>query len=192
MKRMAWAAVLTLALTLPARADLESGMASFERGDFAGAVQQLRPLAEQGNANAQYLVGLMYLNGYVDPPSADAAATFIERAAEQNHLEAQTELARMYRTGDGVAQDAEKMAKWYRRAAEQGDVGAQLLLADTYAYGYGIPRDYVQAYMWYEIAIQYWGPLAVRARDVIGEQMPAEDVAKAVKLAGEWLKARPK
>lgn len=169
-----------------ASADLRSGLENFERGNFEVAETQLRPLADEGDPNAQYALGIMLLNGYIEGPE-DGAVNWLTRAAEQGYLQAQTELARMYRLGDGVEQNFDAMAKWYRRAAEQGDVGAQLLLADSYAYGYGVEKDVVEAYMWYEIAIKYWGPLAVRARDVLGETMSAEDIALAVTRAGNWL-----
>jgi TPR repeat protein len=182
------AAIVAVSPLAPARADLRSGLENFERGNFEVAETQLRPLAEEGDPNAQYALGIMLLNGYIEDPDETAALTWLTRAAEQGYLQAQTELARMYRIGDGVEQDFDAMARWYRRAAEQGDVGAQLLLADSYAYGYGVPKDPVEAYMWYEIAIQYWGPLAVRARDVLGETMSAEEIALAVTRASAWLK----
>ena len=82
------------------------------------------------------------------------------------------------------------MMEWYRRAAEQGDVGAQLFVADGYAYGYGVEPDVVEAYKWYEIAIQYWGALAVRARDVVAERMSDEQIAEGVRRASDWIAAR--
>ena len=169
-------------------ADLGTGLAFFEAGEFEKAHDELKPLGQQGDPRAQYVLGIIYLNEYVTPPSAAAAAEWIGKAAEQGYPAAQTELGRMYRTGDGVPQDYAEMARWYARAAEQGDVGAQLFLADAYAYGFGVEADLVQAYMWYEIAIQYWGSLAVRARDVIAERMSADQKAEAVQLAGKWIK----
>ncbi len=184
--------VLVLSLVLfsgpTVAADLAAGLALFEAGEFERAHDELTPLARQGDPRAQYILGIMYLNEYAASPSATAAADWIGKAAEQDYPAAQTELGRMYRTGDGVAQDYAKMAQWYARAAERGDVGAQLFLADAYAYGYGVEADLVQAYMWYEIAIQYWGSLAVRARDVVAEGMSADQVAEAVQLAGKWIK----
>jgi len=188
MRRCLVLLAFAFGLVRPAVADLATGFDSFQRGDYAAAERELQPLAEQGDPRAQYALGIMYLNGYLDPPSDGAAVEWLRRSAEQGYLEAQTELARMYRTGDGVPQDFAEMAVWYEKAAQQGDVGAQLFLADSYAYGYGVGPDYVRAYMWYEIAIQYWGPLAVRARDVIAEKMSPEQVAEAVRLAGTWLK----
>jgi len=63
-----------------------------------------------------------------------------------------------------------------------------LFVADTYAYGYGIEPDLVEAYMWYEIAIQYWGSLAVPAREAIAEKMSSEEIATAVQRAQAWIK----
>jgi len=77
------------------------------------------------------------------------------------------------------------MVRWYRRAAEQGHVGAQLFVADAYAYGQGVDADLVQAYMWYEVAIRYWGDLAVHARDVIADRMTPEQIRDAQRRAEE-------
>lgn len=180
--------VLVCGLAQPVAATIEDGMSAFERGQYDLAAKEFEAPARSGDRRAQYLLGVMYLNEYVPAPGPDTAVTLIKSAAEQGYREAQTELARMYRDGDGVVADAAEMTRWYERAAEQGDVGAQLLLADTYAYGQGVDRDLVRAYMWYEIAIQYWGPLAVRARDAIGSQMTAEQIAEAVKSAADWLR----
>ncbi len=64
MKRIALAAVLLVMLVGPARAGFDEGMAAYERRDYATALKEFRPLAEQGNVNAQTSLGIMYLNGY--------------------------------------------------------------------------------------------------------------------------------
>lgn len=175
------------ALMADAKADaLSDGMTRFERRDYAGAVELLQPVADQGEASAQYVMAVMFLHGLAKAPDAATAAGYMHRAADQGYAPAQTELARMYRDGDGVPQDPLASLKWYQRAAEGGDVGAQLTLADAYAYG--SPPDFVQAYKWYEIAIRYWGPLAVRAREVLAERMTPEQISQATRLAGDWLK----
>lgn len=194
MQRLAFLLVMAMLLWPAggARADIGRGVDLFERGRYDEAAAVLAPLAEGGDAAAQYLLGVMYLNLMVEPPREHAALRLIEGAAEAGHLTAQTELARMYRAGDGVEQDFANMMAWYERAAEQGDVGAQLFVADGYGYGYGVEPDLVEAYKWYEIAIQYWGSLAVRARDVLAEQMTDEQIAEAVRRAGDWLASRPR
>ena len=49
--------------TAPARAGLDEGVAAYDRGDYATALREWRPLAEQGNAKAQYNLGAMYYSG---------------------------------------------------------------------------------------------------------------------------------
>ncbi|MFQ5565478.1 MAG: tetratricopeptide repeat protein [Paracoccaceae bacterium] len=194
MKRLAFLPVMATLLgpVGDARADIRHGIDLFERGHYDEAAVELKAMAEVGVPEAQYLLGVMYLNLMVEPPAPDSALALIEAAAQSGHLPAQTELARMYRAGEGVEQDFTKMMAWYERAAEQGDVGAQLFVADGYGYGYGVEPDLVEAYKWYEIAIQYWGSLAVRARDVLAEKMTDEEIAEAVRRAGAWLASHPR
>jgi hypothetical protein len=96
----------------------------------------------------------------------------------------------MYREGHGVEQDFAKSFFWSMKAAEGGDVGAQLQVADSFAFGHGVNRDPVEAYKWYEIALLYWGPLAVNARDILAESMSPDQIAKAKQQAESWIKAR--
>ena len=190
MIRMLHRLVLALAIALPGQAaaeDAAKALELFERGEFEESATMLEPLSDAGDPAASYILGIMHLNLVLENADQLTGAQLIESAAENNHLPAQTELARMYRMGDGVEQDFAKMMVWYQRAAEQGDVGSQLFVADGYAYGYGVPTDLVEAYKWYEIAIQYWGALAVRAREIVAERMTDEQIAEAVQQAGEWL-----
>ncbi len=51
---------VTLGLTAPAWAGWNEGVAAYNRGDYATALREWRPLAEQGNADAQFFLGVMY------------------------------------------------------------------------------------------------------------------------------------
>jgi TPR repeat protein len=67
MRALRGAIVIVLALALPARvlaADYQAGLEAFQRDDYATALKELRPLAEQGNAEAQDLLGRMYSAGF--------------------------------------------------------------------------------------------------------------------------------
>jgi len=183
MRVLLLSTVVLLALTAGARADFDTGLVKFEQGDFYGAQEELRPLADAGDPRAQYVMGVMALNGLAGEAQPNEGAAWLKLAAEQNYVEAQVELARLYKIGEGVEQDFSKMVHWYRRAAEQGHVGAQLFVADAYAYGQGVETDFVEAYMWYDVAIRYWGDLAVHARDVISDQMTAEQIGEAKRRA---------
>ncbi len=70
----------TLGLTAPAGAGFDEGMAAHERGDYATALREWRPLAKQGNAKAQYNLGIMYNNGLAVPQDY---ATWVEESMEQ-------------------------------------------------------------------------------------------------------------
>jgi len=63
--------------------DLQKGFAAFERGQFDVALQELRPLAEQGDAFAQYFLGVMYLTGDGVPQDEAEASRWLHLAALQ-------------------------------------------------------------------------------------------------------------
>ena len=174
----------------PASADTARGIELFERGEYDAAAAELLPQVATDPA-AQYVLGVIYHLQVLAPPEGLDGIGLITKAAEKGYLPAQNELGRIYRTGEGVEQDLGRMMHWYEQAASQGDVGAQLVVADGYAYGYGVKQDLVEAYKWYEIAIRYWGTLAVRAREVVAEDMTEADIAEAVRRAGEWFAAHP-
>ncbi len=63
MKRIALAAVLLVAFVELARAGFDEGMAAYNRGDYATALMEWRPVAEQGDATAQFNLADMYKYG---------------------------------------------------------------------------------------------------------------------------------
>lgn len=173
-----------------ATAQLATGVELFERAEFDAAAQVLLPLAKSGDPTAQYVLGIMYLNDMVKPPSGTAAAELLTSSGEAGFDKAQVELSRMYREGHGVEQDFARSFSWSVKAAESGDVGAQLQVADSFAFGHGVKRDPVEAYKWYEISLLYWGSLAVNARDIVAEGMSPEEIATAKQRAQTWTDAR--
>ena len=60
MKRLALALAILIGLAAPAWAGFAEGVAAYHRGDYETALRELRPLAEQGDADAQYNLGIMY------------------------------------------------------------------------------------------------------------------------------------
>ena len=143
--------VLTLFGTAMA-GPLEDAKAADERGDYATELRILRPLADQGNALAQSVLGWMYAQGRgVTQDNAQALAWY-RKAADQGNAFAQTALAGMYAQGLGVAQDYAQAAVWARKAADQGYVLAQDGLGWMYASGHGVTQDNAQALSWYRKA----------------------------------------
>jgi len=136
MRRLAWL-MLALAAALPARADYEAGLAAARAGDYAAALREWRPLAESGNRDAQFNLGLAYENGLGVAADAEQAERWYRRAADQEDRQAQAYLAEMYAKGLGVARDDVEALRWYRRAAEHGHAAAQYNVGLFYALGRG-------------------------------------------------------
>ena len=84
--------------------------------------------AEQGDAQAQFKLGLMHYNGEGWPQDFKQAFFWFSKAAEQGNAEAQYNLGIMYDNGEGVPEDNVQAVAWYRQAAEQGQIAAQFKL----------------------------------------------------------------
>ncbi len=125
MKRIVCAAVVLFTLAGPAWSGFDEGMAAYRRGDYAAALSEFRPLAEQGDAKAQNSLGFMYDNGLGVARDHTKAARWYRKAAEQGYAKAQFGLGAMYYNGRGLAQNYATAARWYRKAAEQGDAKSQ-------------------------------------------------------------------
>jgi TPR repeat protein len=122
---------------------------------YTQAVYWFRKAAEQGDADAQNVLGNLYYYGHgplsmelIMYGSYTQAAFWYRKAAEQGNADAQFSLGFLYDNGWGVPQDYEQAAFLYRKAAEQGDADAQRLLGGLYRDGDGVPRDYAQATLW--------------------------------------------
>ena len=94
-------------------------------GNYATALRELTPLAEQGDAKSQYQIGVMYENGRGVPMDYKTALKWFRLAAEQGNACAQNDLGGMYSGGLGVKTDGMTAFKWTKLAAEQGHSGAQ-------------------------------------------------------------------
>ena len=90
-------------LATSAWAGIDEGLAAYQRKNYREALQQFRPLAEQGNAKAQFALGVMYDNGQGVPQDYAQAAVWYRKAAEQGYAAAQSNLGVMYTKGQGVA-----------------------------------------------------------------------------------------
>ena len=165
----------------------DEGLAAAKAGDYATALREWKPLAEQGNSSTQYHLGIMYENGQGVPQDDGEAANWYRKAAEQGHAGAQYNLALMCRKGQGVPQDDEEAVNWYQKAAEQGYYMAQNNLGLMYGSGLGVPQDYVQAYKWFNIAGANGDETGTKNRDSVAEKMTPAQIAEAQKLAKEWM-----
>lgn len=179
--------MLTLLAALPATAeDFRKGLAAPKGSDYASIVEELRPLAEKGNARAQLALGLLYQQGRGVNRDVAAAVKWYLKAAEQGLAEAQFSLGNIYYKGKGVPRDAAKALKWFRKAADQGYPKAQYDLGIKYEYGLSVPIDYVFAYKWYNVAHASGYSSAGKILNKLAERMTPAQIAEGQKLAREW------
>jgi len=112
---------LLILLSFPSfSADFERGLAAIQNGDFATALREWTPLAEQGVADAQYKIAQMYYQGLGIPQNYQMAVKYYTLAAEQGVADAQYNLAYMYGTGEGVIKDYLYAHMWWNIAASLG------------------------------------------------------------------------
>ena len=95
-------------------------------GDYATALREWRPLAERGDAVAQYNFGFMSAKGHGVPQDFAVALKWYRKAAEQGYAPAQYILGQMYEMSQGVPRNYAEAHKWYNIAAAQGDEDARL------------------------------------------------------------------
>lgn len=106
-------------------------------------------IAEQGDVEAQFNLGMRYSYGQDVPMDNTEGFKWCARAAEQGHVEAQMKLAQMYENGQGVPKSLTEAVKWYTKSGEQGCANAQYVLGTMYEYGRGVPQNYTEAVKWY-------------------------------------------
>ena len=124
----------------------------YNDGNYAEAVDCYRQAAEDGNADAQYMLGFCAATGTGRDIDYEEAAKWYLDAAHQGHAEAQYSIGWCYRNGRGVEQNYEDAVYWYQRSAEQGDADAQFELGECYDNGIGVAEDNAEAAKWYEKA----------------------------------------
>ncbi len=159
MKRTISAVVVLIGLAAPAWAGFDEGVAAYNRGDYATALHEWRPLAKQGDAAAQFNLGLMYETGQGVPQNYVQAVRWYRTAADQGYASAQSNLGLLYADGQGVTQDYAEAVRWYRKAADQGTAQAHHNVGLMYYNGQGVTQDYVQAHMWYTTLLPQVHPL---------------------------------
>jgi TPR repeat protein len=123
---------LLLIFAAPLRADFKAGLAAYDRGDFRAALQEWQPIAERGDANAQFNVGLLYASGKGVDQDSRQAAEWYRKAADQGVGAAQYNLGVMYANGDGVTRDVHEAVRWLQKASDAGIPMGREELANLY------------------------------------------------------------
>src|SRR5690348_18489120 len=100
-----FAALLSGMATAQAATPYEQAFAAYQKGDYPQALKLLKPLAEKGNVNAQYNVGVMYNEALGVKTDYAEAAKWFKLAAQQGNMYAEVDLGKLYESGRGVQKD---------------------------------------------------------------------------------------
>jgi len=125
--------------------------------DDSEAARWYRKSALQGNALAQFNLGMLYVDGRGVRQSYIKAARWFEKAAAQGIAPAQVHLGILYSDGRGVGRDYQKAQQWLLKAADQGNANAMTSLGILYELGLGVPRNRITAYALYMLAVASGG-----------------------------------
>lgn len=141
-------------LSAAAWAGFDEGLEAYNNEDYAAALNEWKPLADDGDEDAQYSLGIMYENGLGVKQNESEAATWYRKAAEKGHLDALNDLGLLYAKGAGVPKDHEEAVARFRKAAEKGHLGAMVNLGWAFAKGYGVKKNLLEAERLYKAAAE--------------------------------------
>ncbi|WP_409035312.1 peptidoglycan-binding protein [Phenylobacterium sp.] len=119
----------------------------------AGGLDQLKAVANQGHAPAQFYLAKLYESGSGGvKKDLVEARRWTERAAEGGDPKAMHNLGISYISGSGGPKNSTTAAQWFRRAADLGLVDSQYNLAALYEQGLGVSQNAAESYKWYLVA----------------------------------------
>lgn len=171
---------------------LSEGDIALIHKDYPKALRLLQPLADKGDAHAQFQIATMYFSGQGVDKNWQTAAQWFRKAAEQGDFRSQTLLGALLAQDQfGMKHDYAEAVKWSRKAAEH-DSGAAFNLGMLSSSGMGVPQDYAEAYFWFSLAARDKRiDGAVQYRDEAVKHLSKDQVATVDKRLAAWLNEHP-
>lgn len=167
--------------------DFKKGWDAYSSTDYATALAEWQELADAGDMNASYGMGLLYGNGFGVDMNDDLALKYYGVAAEMGHADAQFNLAVMHQNGWGVPPSDEVANQWYLLAADQGITPAQVALGRFYAMDFLDSFDPIEAYKWFSLAASLGDIDSGGKRDFLAERMSPEQIAEGDGRVQTWM-----
>jgi TPR repeat protein len=173
---------------LPAQnPEVKAGIEAWLAGDHAGAIRRWRPLAERGDADAQFNIGQAYRYGRGVPADLKIAQGWFEKAAAKGHGQAIANLGLLlFQSG----QRAQAMP-WVKKAADAGDPRAQYVLGTALFNGDIIGKDWPRAYALMHLAAGQGLPPAATNLEQMDKLVPLADRQRGLQLARQMDQKRP-
>lgn len=182
-----WMLIAALLLASPmAGASVQEGVDAFHRGNHKVALEKFTPLANGGNAVAQYYLGKIYMQGLGTKPDPAKAISWTRKAANQKNADAEYFMGFLCYYGMGTPQSYTEAMSWYRRAADAGHVKAQSALGMMFVNGESGSQDIVQAYKWLKLAELAGDADAGSKLRAVEEKMSAERLKEGGALVQNW------
>ncbi len=128
--------------SVPAFADVKTGVDAWSRGDYNAAVTEWRPLAINGDADAQFNLGQAYKLGRGVPTDFKLAESWYRKAADQGHLQAEDNLGLILFQNN----DREAAMPLIEKSAVRGEPRAQYIFGTALFNGDLVTKDWVRAY----------------------------------------------
>jgi uncharacterized protein len=166
---------------------VKSGIEAWQRADYSGAVGIWRPLAEKGDADAQFNLGQAYRLGRGVATNLAAAKTWFERAANQGHIDAETTLGLLLFQNSDQASGL----KWLKKASEKGEPRAMLVYGTALVNGDSVTQDPVLGYAYVSrAAAQGLGP-AKQTLEQLDQLLPDAERKRGAEMARQLEKGAP-
>jgi cell division septation protein DedD len=182
------ASIWIASLATPVSAQsVKAGIEAWQKSDYSAAVAIWRPLAEKGDADAQFNLGQAYRLGRGVPINLAAAQSWFERAADKGHVDAQTTLGLLlFQNGNHTGG-----LRWLKVASDQGEPRAMLVYGTALFNGDGVPQDPILGYAFVSRAAAQGLQAAKDTLGQLDQIMTVEDRKKGVALALSKAKASP-
>ncbi len=143
----------------------QQGINAFAVGDYQTAADIWLVEAYEGSPDAQFNLGVMYIEGKGVPQNRDDALFWFIKAAENDHIQAQYNLGHLYFEDNDNPESLKKGAAWWRRSSLQGFSIAQFNYARAVFYGFGVEQNLPEALYWLEQSAASGEDVALRFLD---------------------------
>lgn len=185
LRPLALAALLAAGLAAPALAGYDEGLAAYQRRDWASAIREFKPLAAEGNIQAQARLGHMLFEGLGGTRDDVEGMRLLNAAASAGDPLAQHWLGSAYFLGRAVPKDMTQALIWFGRAADKGQPESLHAMGEIHFNGLGVNKDEGRGVEYYRRAAEKNWPASLERLASLswdGRAMPT-DKAKALDYA---------
>jgi hypothetical protein len=195
MNRLILTILLSISLSPVVSAETAASLCNrlFDEASYNDAVTPCSSAAEEGDLNAQTILGELYDHSNGVAVDASQSARWWEKAAAKGHLPAQNLLALKYYYGGtvfgpekGWEQNYSKAMEIWRSSAEQGEPTSQFMLGEMYKLGQGVPRNPETAYAWFMLSSQGGYKLATDGAMEMTRIMTPQQKKQAKQLLNDY------